>query len=498
MSHSPALASAFNDSKLRSDKISPGGMCSLCTADCSGTCELGVAAVLGAAAVYPTNTGNNQIASEKNLPLDYSCFNINGRVFGAKGLEENKEPAIFNVKLERQIGTRNPVKLALPLILPALIKLNWPDYFAAAAMAGINCTIGEGSQSKDPQAKLDDKGRIIAFPKLKEMLDSFEKYYRGYGQIIVQCNTDDDAAGLPEIALASGAKAIEFKFGQSAKGTQPANRLKSYDEAVQKQKEGALVHPDPSDPDMIALHKKGLDPVFWMYGRLPMWDEAYLCARIEGLRKLGLQNVYFKMAGFDVKDIETVLRIASKAEVDLITFDGAGGGSGYSPDKMMNEWGLPALYIEKALIGICDRMKEEGLPIPAIALTGGFTSEDQVYKALAIGAPYITAIGLCRASMAAAMIGEKIGDALSKGELFAHFRKFGNTKEELFLELANLRGLYPDSADSIPTGALAAYSYLQKIAFGLQHFAALNRKFDIGLADQSDVIALTKEARDFI
>ena len=43
---------------------------------------------------------------------------------------------IYHVGLEREIGTLNPVKLALPIILPALIKLNWPDYFGGAAMAG--------------------------------------------------------------------------------------------------------------------------------------------------------------------------------------------------------------------------------------------------------------------------------------------------------------------------------------------------------------------------
>lgn len=47
----------------------------------------------------------------------------------------------------------------------------------------------------------------------------------------------------------------------------------------------------------------------------------------------------------------------------------------------------------------------------------------------------------------------------------------------------------------MPPGAVGAYSYLKKIAFGLQHFAALNRKFDIGLLGPEDLIPLTEEAR---
>ena len=111
MSFSPRNESAFNDTKMRSGKVTPcSGMCSFCTAECVGTCEVGLAAILGKAAVYPTNTGNNQIASEKDNPIDYSIFNINGRCFGARGAEEDGDRAtIFNVKLDRVIEGKNPM-----------------------------------------------------------------------------------------------------------------------------------------------------------------------------------------------------------------------------------------------------------------------------------------------------------------------------------------------------------------------------------------------------
>ena len=92
MSYSPKLSFGFTFAKNRSAFISPqSGMCSFCTQDCNGTCELAQAAVLGAQTVYPTTTGNNQIASEKDYPIDFSHFNINGRVFGAQGVKVNAE-----------------------------------------------------------------------------------------------------------------------------------------------------------------------------------------------------------------------------------------------------------------------------------------------------------------------------------------------------------------------------------------------------------------------
>lgn len=495
MSYSPSCESAFNDTKLRSDKVTPcSGMCSLCVEGCLGTCEIGLSAVLGEAMVYPTNTGANQVAGEKNNPIDYSIFNINGRCFGAVGVEETSDAAtIFNVSLEREFGSKNKVRVNVPFNLPALIKLDWKDYFAAAAMIGTVCVIGEGASSKDPNLVMEN-GKIVKFEKLKEMLDAFNRFDRGYGQIVLQCNVDDDRQGLPEYAIKEcDCKAIEFKFGQSAKGTQPANRLKNHEEALAEKKNGILVYPDPEDPEVIKNVKNDCSPVFWKYGRLPMWTEETLISRINELRDMGLQNVYFKMAGFDKQDMERVLRIASAAEVDMVTFDGAGGGSGYSPSKMMNEFGYSAVQIESALVPMCRKLEEEGKYIPYISLTGGFTDEGQAYKALAIGAPYIKSIGLCRATMAAAMIGDTVGKQLSAGKVPEHLAKYGNTSDEIFLNKGELQALYPDK--ELPLGAVGAYSYLRKMAFGVQHFAALNRKFNVDAIGPEDVIPLNNVAK---
>ena len=169
--------SVFNRTKMRdpSHVCSFSGMCAMCTADCISSCEIGLSAVRGMETVYPTTTGENQIASEKVYPVDYSHFNINGRAFGAMGAPLDADRAtIYHVGLEREIGTLNPVKLALPIILPALIKLNWPDYFGGAAMAGVNAVIGEGAVSKDPTLAYEN-GKVVHAPKLREMLDAFHK-----------------------------------------------------------------------------------------------------------------------------------------------------------------------------------------------------------------------------------------------------------------------------------------------------------------------------------
>ena len=66
--------------------------------------------------VYPNTTGDNQIASEKRYPVDYSHFNINGRVFGAVGAPEDPDLAsIYHVGLDTVIGRTHPSSWPLPL-----------------------------------------------------------------------------------------------------------------------------------------------------------------------------------------------------------------------------------------------------------------------------------------------------------------------------------------------------------------------------------------------
>ncbi len=500
MSYSPNLSSAFNDTMMRSKNMAPSGMCSLCTSECTGTCEIGLSAMRGAMAVYPTNTGANQVASEKVMPIDYSHFNINGRVFGAIGVPATVEAANFYaVNLAQTIGQENPIKMNMPIILPALLKPNFEDYLAGAAMAGIPCVIGENAPSKYPANVVWEDGKIVSYEKLKEMADCYRMYQRDAGQIILQCNGEDDAHGLPEYAIKeAGITALEIKFGQSAKGTQAALLVKTLEDALAKQAAGDIILPDPSDPKVQEAYKKKACPNFIWYMKQHFWTEEYLVKRVAELREMGLKNLFFKMAGYDVADMEKVLRIAAACKADMVTFDCAGGGSGYSPCKMMNEWGYPAILAEAALVPICKKLEAEGLMLPALAVTGGFATEDQVYKALALGAPYVKAVGLCRATMAAAMTGKKIGALLEAGTVPNHVKTFGTTKEEVFAELGELRWMYGEAADTFSTGAIGAYSYLKRIAFGLQHFATLNRKFDMKYVDQTDLIPLTCAAKEIL
>lgn len=497
MSYSPALGSTITNTRVKTPEhvADSSGMCAVCTSNCIGLCEIGLSAIRGSESIYPYATDTNQFASEKVYPVDFSHFNINGRVFGVLGCEESAEAATFpNANISAFFGLKKKIKMRAPIILPAMAKLNWKDYYAGAALAGVLVVIGEDVVAKDKGLKLEN-GKVASSPLIAEMLSAFRAHYRGYGEIILQANYDDEELGVLDFAIEKlGVKSVELKFGQAAKGIQGMGRVEKIEDALKFQKMGYLIYPNPSEQIIAENYKKGVGQIFEKIGKLPMWNEEILVKRVAKLRELGAEQICFKTGPYDPEDLVEILKIASKAGVDLVTFDGAGGGSGNSPTKMMNEWGAPTVYMESILYRILNSMKEKNYPLPQIAVAGGFATEDQVYKGLALGAPYVDFIGIGRAAMAAAMVGKNVGDSIRDGVIPKGYERFGASFDEIFCETRSLRELYDGDVTDISAGAVGLYSYLNRISVGVKQFMALNRKFFIKYISRKDIVPLTEIA----
>ena len=502
MSLSPNLSTTFNNTKLRTpNNISDlSGMCSVCTDTCSGLCEIGLSAVRGSEVVYPYNTANQQFASEKKYPFDFSHFNINGRVFGAIGAAEDTEQTnAHSADISCEIGYIKKIKLKAPIILPAMAKLNWKDYYSGAAMAGVMVVIGENAIKLDPNLKHNSEGKVSHAPFLGEMIDYFRKFEKGYGDIVLQVNADDIVLETAEYALKNfDLRTIEIKFGQAAKGIQHIAPVYSYAEALSLKNNGYLVFPNPLEKEVKEAFDGGNGFHCMQYGRLPMWNESILEKLIKKYRDHGAENILFKMAGYDVNDIKRVLQIASKNMVALVTFDGAGGGSGNSPLKMMNEWSHPTINLEKIVNTILEDLKKEGGWIPGIAIAGGIVMEDTMFKAIALGAPNIKMVGIGRGAMTAAMSGKFMGELIKENKTPKTHHIFGDEADTIFKDAKYIKSIYKDGSKPISYGAIGLYSYINRISFGMKLLMTLNRKFSLKYIDQSDVIPLTKEAREYL
>jgi len=141
------------------------------------------------------------------------------------------------------------------------------------------------------------------------------------------------------------------------------------------------------------------------------------------------------------------------------------------------------------------KLAEKKKYLPAIAVNGGFTFEDQIFKGLAMGAPFVKMIGMARAPIAAAMVGKTIGLSIEAQQVPVYIERFGNSKEEIFVTASSLRQKLGDKDfEKLPTGAIGLYTYYERLAQGLRQLMAGSRKFSLEHISRNDLAALTPEA----
>lgn len=162
---------------------------------------------------------------------------------------------------------------------------------------------------------------------------------------------------------------------------------------------------------------------------------------------------------------------------------------------MMNEWGIPPVELHSLVYTYAKRLAEKKRYLPAIAVAGGFTFEDQIFKGLALGAPYVKLVGMARGPIAAAMVGKTIGKAIEANELPVYVERFGTTKDEIFVTSTELRNkIGAEQFEELPTGAIGLYTYYERLAQGLRQLMAGCRKFSTQHISRDDIASLTHEA----
>ncbi len=505
MSLTKLNATAATLTKNRTEgSVSPlSGMCVTCVDGCIGMCEIGKSAYRGAEVIYPQPFGIITAASEKNYPIDLSHFNILGTAVGAHGIEADSDVAIFpSVDLEVRIGKEKDIKFKLPFIIPglgstAVAKNNWDGLAIGSAISGVPLTIGENVCGMDPDSTIED-GKVLDSPDLSSRIKMYREWQRdGYGDIIVQANVEDTKLGVQEYALEKlGVETVELKWGQGAKNIGGEVKINSLKKAQLLRSRGYVVLPDPTDPDVIAAFNAGSFHEFERHSRVGMVTEEGFMKRVEELRDAGAKHVFLKTGAYRPADLARAVKFASKAELDLLTVDGAGGGTGMSPWRMMNEWGVPQVEIYSLLYRYLKKLDERGEFIPDVAIAGGITLEDQIIKALALGAPYFKIVGMARAPLAAAMVGKTIGKKINEGQVPVYISRFGKTTEEIFITAPELKKKYGDNFNDIPPGAIGVYTYFQRLAQGVRQLMTGNRKFAMKYIERDDIAAITKEAAE--
>ena len=490
----------------RSRSVVPmSGICTACHDGCKGGCEIFVASFRGREMLYPQSFGEVTAGADKDYPVDYSHLNIQGYAVGADGLPEgteaNPDTAVFtSVNTETEYGWNKKVKMRMPIFTGALgsteiARRNWDHFAVGAALAGITLVCGENVCGIDPGLELNKEGKVKKSPEMDRRVEAYRRFYNGYGEILVQMNVEDTRLGVAEYVLNKhNLDTIELKWGQGAKCIGGEIKVKSLERALELKDRGYIVLPDPRIPDVQESYKEGAINEFERHSRLGFVTRDSFLAEVERLRKVGFKRITLKTGAYSAMELAMALRYGAEAEIDLLTIDGAPGGTGMSPWPMMNEWGVPSFYLHSLAHQFCERLTGKGLRVPDIAVAGGFSTEDGVFKAIAMGSPYVKAVCMGRALMIPGMVGKNIARWLEEGDIPRIVLKYGNRKEEIFICYQELHEYYGDDLKDIPLGALGIFTFVQKMQIGLQQLMAGSRNFNLSAMSRDDLMALTEEA----
>jgi len=492
----------------RSRNVVPcSGICTRCIDGCKGGCEIWLSSFRGREVLYPGPFGGMTTGADKNYPVDYSHLNIQGYAVGAKGLPEgtdaNSDTAVFtSADTTTEYGHTKKVTMLLPIFTGALgsteiARANWEHFAVGAAISGITIVCGENVCGVDPGLKLDAKGKVSESPEMDRRITTYRKFHRGYGEILVQMNVEDTRLGTAEyVGTKHNLDTIELKWGQGAKSIGGEIKVTSLERAIELKDRGYIVLPDPTVKENQAAFKAGALKEFERHSRLGFITKEGFFEEIDRIRDIGFRRITLKTGAYSMVELAMALRYAAEAELDLLTIDGAPGGTGMSPWPMMNEWGIPTFYLQSLACRFSKELEKKGERVPDLAMAGGFSDEPNVFKALAMGSPYFKAVCMGRGLMIPGMVGKNIEKWLQAGDLPKTVSKYGSTIEEIFVCYEELKERYGARIREIPMGAVGIYTYTEKFKTGLQQLMAGSRNFRLSTISRGDLMALTPEAAE--
>ncbi|MEM1560386.1 MAG: glutamate synthase-related protein [Ignisphaera sp.] len=484
------------------DASASSGMCPICIYECASICQIGLAALRGREALYPMPKyfGFSTAAAVKDFGIDWSHFNLLSTVRGAYGIDEDPDRMLFpNVSTETSVGN---IKLRIPIMMGAygstdVARIFWEPLAVGAALSGVAIIVGENVCGVDLEAIISN-GRIVHSREMERRVKIYREYWDGkYGDIIVQTNVEDQKLGVDMYVLSKlEVNCIERKWGQGAKAIGGEIRVADINKAMELKKRGYLILPDPEDPAIQEAYRLGAIKSFERHSRVGSPKLTDFVEDVARLREQGAKVVSIKTGNYRPADIAYTLKIASEAKVDYVTFDGAGGGTGMSPVPMMDEMGIPTVYMEAIVLKCIQILSRKGKHVPDIVIAGGFIEETQILKAIALSnfgsGPYVKAVVMGRAPITAAMKAEYFSKLAQEGRLPKIIAdEYGLTPDVFLVNYIHIRNVIGRNPSP---GTVGVYNYMERLRVGMQQLLAGMRKFNLHIIDRNDIVALTEIA----
>jgi glutamate synthase domain-containing protein 2 len=429
-----------------------------------------------------------------------------------------KGDALFTeVNLETSFGAKVKTVCRAPFMAGALgstfiAAKYWDALAAGCAICGVPIVIGENVVGVDRQSIIKD-GRVTQSPEMERRLNSYLKYFDGQGVAIVQLNVEDARNGVAQY-LAERYRdkvMIELKWGQGAKNIGGEIQVNNLEYADFLKNRGYLVDPDCAKEEVREAFKSKAITGFARHSRLgytnlDSWQEVRedFLKHVQSLRDLGFERISLKTGAYGMEALALAIRLASEAKLDLLTIDGAGGGTGMSPWDMMEHWGVPPVLLHAKAWEYASILACSGKKVVDLSFAGGFARSSSIFKGLALGAPFAKLICMGRALMIPGFLGSNIEGVLkpaNKAKVNGNWDSLpktvserGTTAEEIFSGWHDVqKKIGPEAMKEVPFGAVAMWGMVDKLSAGLQQLMAGARKFTLSAIDRDDIAACNRE-----
>lgn len=480
--------------------------------------------MLGRKTLVPQEYGNASLGTDATVPLgvSFDSLKIRGRTYGAQGLDAARamsgDVTYTDAVLSTSIGSNAAYSCRFPFVIGALsrnpvVDKYWDSFAIGAALCGIPLVIGENVGGGDKKTVFAKDGSIEALPDLDRRIEVYMRYHDGKGALFVQLNPNDCYNGVGDyVARKYGDKVcIEFKWGQGAKPLNGEGRITDIEFAKFMKSRSYCIRPNPDDPEVEKAFAEKRIPFFTRYTsmanpNLKTGDEVIeeLAKRRDQLRALGAKSFALKTGGFGAPDLALGIRAASELGFELFTIDGSGGGTGMSPVDVMDNWGIPSILLHSLAWQLASVRMSKGKHVVDLATGGGIARPSQIFKDLALGAPYVKAVCMSRVFMVPAFLGANIEGVLyPERRAFSHgswdtmpktVLEIGNTPEEIFAGYPALKErLGASECEKLPLGAIGIWTLCDRLAAGLQMHMAGARKFSLQSLGRDDISAANME-----
>ena len=503
------------------------GLCTFCRVDCQGRCETWLSSMTGRKSLVPQEYGNASIGTDNThaVGVSYTALRVRGRMYGGEGLDPAKaaadDAAYCDADLHTVVGSHARYDCSYPFLIGALsrnpvVDKYWDSFAIGAALCGIPLVIGENVGGGDSKTEFNADGSIRALPDLDRRIAVYKRYYSGKGALFVQLNVNDAYNGVADYVARTYGDfvCVELKWGQGAKPINGEGLIRDLAYARFMKSRSYCLRPDPDDPQVQKDFQAGRIKHFTRYTGLPYLGmhspEAVLeemDKKARQLRANGAQRLALKTGAFGMPELALGIRIASELGFELFTIDGAGGGTGMSPNDVVDHWGVPSILLHARAHDYAALRAASGKSVVDLSVGGGLAKPSQIFKALALGAPHVKTVCLSRAFMVPVFLGCNVEGALhperkaavngSWSTLPKSVLDVGDSAESIFAGYHSLKErLGAEEMAHIPYGAIAMWTMCDRLGAGLQQHMAGARKFGVQYLRRNDITAANKETAE--